>query len=99
MTTAAKKASKKASKKAAPVTRVNQIVTFHKAAKEDALPAQAATILSIVQSRKKLSVADLKKAMVGKVQTTQDVSKIWAFYRGQLIKSGYIKVVKAEKAA
>lgn len=91
------KGNKKAERK--PAVRVSPIVTFKKEAKEDTLPTQAATILSIVKSNKSLTVADLQKKMEGKITSSQKMSALWGFYRLRLIKGGFIGVAKPAKPA
>lgn len=91
--------AKAAKKNRKPAVRVPQIVTFKKEAKEDALPKQAAVILSIVKSNKSLTVHELQAKMHGKVETTQELPAIWSFYRKALIDGGYIRVEKAKPAA
>ena len=59
------------------------------------LPAQAAGILTVLKAKGgKLTVAELTKAMDGKIETKQPMGAIWGFYRSKLIKGGYVSVAK-----
>lgn len=86
-TPAAKKEASKSNGKAA-----THVVVFKKMAKEDDLPKQAFGILNILKAKGKATIADLQKAMEGKIETKQPMSAIWGFYRAKLIKGGFITV-------
>jgi hypothetical protein len=74
----------------------NQIVTLKKLPKDDALPLQATQICKVLKSKKgKIAVSALLVSLKGVVKTSQPLTAIWAFYRGRLIKEGYIAVSEA----
>lgn len=92
----AKSAKAAASAKSSTSTRgANTIVAFKKMADEKALPAQALGILEIVKKAGKLTIAELKKRMEGKIETKQPLGVIWSFYRSRLTKGGYLTVTAA----
>jgi hypothetical protein len=91
-----KSAKAAASAKSSTSTRgANTIVAFKKMADEKALPAQALGILEIVKKAGKLTIAELKKRMEGKIETKQPLGVIWSFYRARLTKGGYLTVTAA----
>lgn len=94
-----KKATKKAVSAKTGGTRftADSVVTFKKAAKEDALPPQALAILTIVEKAGSLTIGQLQAKMEGKIESSQAMATLWGFYQGRLKDGGHITVVKAEK--
>lgn len=92
------KAAKSAAKKPAGEPRKNAAsekeVKYKKAPKDGDLPKQAEQIVEILKAKGSMTVAELQKAMEGKVQTKQPMSAIWGFYRARLIAGGFITVAE-----
>lgn len=98
-TAKAKDSKKNVAKKSVAIANdgrsANTVVKFKKMAEEDSLPKQALGILKVIKSKGSTTVADLVKALEGKIETSQPVRAIWSFYRKTLIDGKYIEVAKA----
>jgi hypothetical protein len=99
--TAAKKAApKKTAAKKEPTERAPRLslVTLkkkYKDGKDEKLPAQAQTILSVLESNSgKLTTDKLFAKLEGKLDSAQPAARIYAFYRKRLIDGGYITAAK-----
>lgn len=95
--TAAKKSTAKSEAAGERKSRLeNQIVTLKKMPAEDKVPLQAFQICKVLKSKNgKTAVSKLVEALDGVVQTKQPMTAIWAFYRGRLIKEGFIAIAEA----
>lgn len=92
-----KSATKKAdTKKSEP--RGKAIVELKRMPKEgkDKLPKQAVAILETLEKKGgKLATDKLFAALEGKIETSQPIARIYAFYRKPLLAGGYIKLSAA----
>lgn len=74
----------------------NQVVTLKKMPAEDKVPLQAFQICKVLKGKGgKTAVSKLVEALNGVVETKQPMTAIWAFYRGRLMKDGFIAITEA----